>query len=56
MDGLTLSTEYLMSYPSSIFDGLVAGERVEIDGTTFKVREVRAVGDGSERRAKLARL
>ena len=56
MDGLTLSTEHVMSYPSTIFEGLRAGERVEIDGTAYKVRDVRAVGDGSERRAKLTRL
>jgi len=56
MDGLTSSTEYLMSYPSLIFEGLRAGERVEVDGTVFKVRDVKAVGDGSERRARLTRL
>lgn len=56
MDGLTLSTEYLMSYPALIFEGLVAGERVGIDGVLFKVRDTRAVGDGSEKRARLTRL
>lgn len=55
MDGLTLSTEYLMSYPASRFEGLKAGERVEVDGVAFKIRDVRAVSDGSERRARLTR-
>lgn len=55
-DGLTLSTEYVMSYPDTVFVGLAAREAVEIDGTTFQVRDIRAVGDGSEIRAKLTRL
>ena len=29
---------------------------VEIDGVAFQVREIRAVGDGSELRAKLSRI
>ena len=36
--------------------GLAAREVVEIGGTTFQVRDIRAVGDGSEIRAKLTRL
>lgn len=56
LDGLTLSTEYVMSYPATIFTGLGAREPVEIDGVTFQVRDIRAVGDGSEIRAKLTRL
>jgi hypothetical protein len=56
LDGLTSSTDYEMTYPQSIFEGLAAREVVEIAGATFQVREVRAVGDGSERRATLTRL
>lgn len=56
LDGLTASTEYVMSYPAMIFDGLAPRETVEIDGAAFQVRELRAVGDGSEMRAKLTRL
>jgi hypothetical protein len=56
LDGLTLSTEYVMTYPASIFIGLAQREPVEIDGVTFLVRDIRAVGDGSEMRAKLTRL
>jgi hypothetical protein len=36
--------------------GLAARETVEIDGQLFQVREIRAVGDGSELRAKLSRI
>lgn len=56
LDGLTLSTEYVMSYPDTVFVGLAARETVEIAGTTFQVRDIRAVGDGSEIRARLTRL
>jgi hypothetical protein len=56
LDGLTLSTEYVMTYPASVFVGLAQREPVEIDGVTFLVRDILAVGDGSEIRAKLTRL
>ena len=56
LDGLTLSTEYVMTYPASIFVGLAQREPVVIDGVTFLVRDIRAVADGSEMRAKLTRL
>ena len=56
LDGLTLSTDYEMTYPQALFEGLAAREVVEIAGAAFQVREVRALGDGSERRATLTRL
>jgi len=56
LDGLTLSTEYVMSYLASVLVGLAARETVEIDGQAFQVRDIRAVGDGSELRAKLTRI
>lgn len=56
LDGLTASTEYVMSYPATIFAGLAPRETVEIDGVVFQVRELRAMGDGTEMRAKLTRL
>ncbi len=56
LDGLTLSTEYVMSYPATVFKGLAARETVEIGGMAFQVRDIRAVGDGAEIRVKLTRL
>ena len=56
LDGLSLSTEYVMTYPASVLVGLAARETVEIDDQLFQVREIRAVGDGSERRATLSRI
>lgn len=56
LDGLSLNTEYAMTYPSTVFVGLAPREPVEIDGVTFLVRALRAVGDGSEMRATLTRV
>lgn len=56
LDGLISSTEYVISYPGSVFRGLAARDTVEIGGTAFQVRDVQAVSDGSELRAKLTRL
>jgi len=55
LDGLTLSRDYEIEYPSAWLD-LAAGETVEVGGETFRVREVRHVRDGSETVAKLAKL
>jgi hypothetical protein len=55
LDGLGVSTDYTMRYPASRFVGLKQGDRVEIRGVVYRVREVRAVGDGSEMRATLSR-
>lgn len=54
LDGLTLSRDYEIEYPSDWLD-LAAGDTVEVGGETFRVREVRQVRDGSETVAKLAK-
>ena len=56
LDGLARNTDYAITYPASALVGLAAREVVEIDGVTYQVRDVRAVADGSEMRAKLTRL
>lgn len=55
-DGLTLSTDYAMTYPANLFPGLATREPVEVGGVGFVVRELRAIGDGSEIRATLTRV
>jgi uncharacterized membrane protein len=55
LDGLAVAPDVVISFPATSFPGLAVGERVVIDATTYTVREVRAVGDGSEKRAKLSR-
>lgn len=56
LDHLTQSRETVISYPASLFTGLAGREVVEVNGVAFQVREVKAVGDGSEMHARLSRL
>ena len=56
LSGLGVSTEYEMTYPNSCFVGLKSREVVQLEGVAYQVREVTAVGDGSEVRAKLMRV
>lgn len=56
LEGLTLSADYAITYPASVFAGLAARDSVLIDGVNYQVRDVRAVGDGAEMRARLTRL
>ena len=56
LSGLGVSTEYEMTYPNSCLAGLKTREVVQIEGMVYQVREVMAVGDGSEVRAKLMRV
>lgn len=56
LDGLALSTDYTMRFPASALPDLAVGQVVSIGGTNYRVRDVRAIGDGSERRADLTRI
>jgi hypothetical protein len=56
LSGLGVSTEFEMTYPNTCFIGLKTMDSVQIEGVTYQVREVTAVGDGSEVRAKLMRV
>ena len=55
LDGLGLSSDYAIRYPA---DAVVldTGHELVIGGVSYRVREVRAIGDGSECRATLTRL
>lgn len=55
LDGFALSRDYQLDYPAAWLT-LAAGDTVEIAGTAYQVRDVRAIGDGSERRASLSQL
>lgn len=55
LDGFALSRDYQIDYPASWLT-LVAGDTVNIAGAAYQVRDVRAIGDGSERRASLSQL
>jgi hypothetical protein len=55
LDGLGLSSDFAIRYPAE--DALLdTGHELVIGGITYRVREVRAIGDGSECRATLMRL
>ncbi|MBU65568.1 MAG: hypothetical protein CL858_08970 [Cupriavidus sp.] len=56
LDGLALSTDYTMRFLASALPDLGMGQVVSIGGTNYRVRDVRAIGDGSERRADLTRI
>lgn len=55
LDGFALSRDYQIDYPASWLT-LASGDAVEIAGVAYQVREVRAIGDGTERRASLSQL
>ena len=55
LDGFALSRDYQLDYPAAWLT-LAAGDTVEIAGNSYQVRDVRAIGDGSERRAFLSQF
>jgi hypothetical protein len=55
LDGLTSSTDYDDLSGLGVH-GLALRDTVEIGGVIYQVRDIRAVGDGSEMRAKLTRV
>ena len=55
LDGLGLSSDYAIRYPASDVM-LDTGHELVIGGATYRVREVRLIGDGTEARASLTRL
>ncbi len=53
LDGYQLSADYRIRFPASRLIGLVAPDIIRIDGIHYRVRDVRAIGDGSEHEARL---
>ena len=56
LDHLTQSSDTCMTYPSARLQGLKPGEKVLIGQRRYQVREIVAIGDGSEMRATLTQL
>ena len=56
LGGMGVSRDYTIRYPLSWLPQLVAGSGLEIAGQTYRVREITAIGDGSELRATLTHL
>ena len=55
LDGLALSRDYHIEYPT-VWLTLAIGDLVEIEGQSYRVREVRQIRDGSESVASLSKL
>ena len=55
LEGLALSADYTLRFPASTLPTLAVGEIVTVRGASYRVRDLRAIGDGSERRAALTR-
>jgi len=53
LDGFALARDHQIDYPATWLS-LSAGDLVQVGGDGYRVREVRAMGDGSERRASLS--
>ena len=53
LDGFALSRDYQLDDPAAWLT-LAVGDTVEVAGSSYQVRDVRAIGDGSERRAFLS--
>ena len=55
LEGLALSADYTVRFPACALPTLAVGEIVTVRGASYRVRDLRAIGDGSERRAALTR-
>lgn len=56
LEGLGVSRNHSVRYLRSRLPQLVSGDSLEIAGQVYRVREITALGDGSEMRASLTRL
>ena len=56
LDGLVLSADYTIRFPASALPSLAVGDTVAVGGSQYRVRDVRSIGDGTERRADLSRI
>ncbi len=56
LDGLALSADPRLRFLLSSLPGLAAGDEIEVAGARWRVRSLKAIGDGSEAEAALSRL
>lgn len=56
LSGMGVSRDYSIRYPLTWMVDLVAGSKITVSGQAYRVREVTAIGDGSECRATLTRM
>jgi hypothetical protein len=56
LDGLALSHDPRLRYPASYLPTLVVDDEVEVAGARWRVRSIKAIGDGSEIETTLAKV
>lgn len=56
LDGQGLSTDYSVRYPATVLVGLTPGDSITLEEQAYRMREIRAVGDGLEKGVTLTRL
>lgn len=56
LNGLALSADYSIRFAVSALPNLAVGDTLSVGGEAYQVRDIRSIGDGSERRADLSRL
>ena len=56
LGGNVLSQEYAMTYPASAMPSVRTGDYGAIGGERYRIRELRLVGDGGLKRAKLSKV
>jgi hypothetical protein len=55
LEGLVRGADYSIRYPAAALPQLAVGDALVIAGINYTVRDIRAIGDGSEHRADLSR-
>lgn len=55
LDGLAVAANPSIRFPAGALAGLKKGALLEIQGVRYRVRDVRPIGDGSEKQAHLSR-
>ena len=56
LGGMAVNRDYAIRYPVSHLPSLASGDTLDIVGHSYQVREITAIGDGTEARATLTRL
>ena len=56
LGGMGVNRDYAIRYPLAWLPALAPGSELAIGGNTYRVREVQAMGDGSEMRAHLTQV
>lgn len=56
LSGNVSSTEYSLTFKTSILPNLLSGNKIIVDAINYKIREVEKIGDGAFSRALLTKV